>query len=69
MFIKLKYVASDGFKKSLVYTSRSGAQRGAQDRVGRYPSLGSGYAVSDDGVGTIRVIEGCSLKELFPGAE
>lgn len=66
MYIKLKYEAIDGFKKSLVYTSLTGARKGAADRVGRYPELGSDYAISGDGVGKIRVIEGCKLRDLFP---
>jgi hypothetical protein len=69
MFIRLRYEASDGFKKSLVYTSLAGARKGAADRVGRFPEIGSDYAASGDGVGTIRVVEGCTLKDLFPESE
>ena len=43
----------------------AGARRYAADRVGEAPELGLGYAVSDDGVGTIRC-SGCTLVELFP---
>lgn len=49
------------------YATLRGARTFAQRYVGPTPTLGSNYAVSDDGIGTIYV-EGCSLRDLFPNS-
>jgi len=64
--IKLKYVASDGFKKTGEFKTLARAQKFAQRYVGETPDLGSDYAVSADGFGVIRVVSGAQLAELFP---
>lgn len=63
--ITVTYRASDGFDKARKYKTLKGAQKFAWAYVGERPDMGSGYAVSDDGVGTIHV-DGCSLQDLFP---
>lgn len=63
--IKVRYQACDGFKQTRKYKTLKGAQRYAQERIGEFPEMGSDYAVSGDGIGTIRV-EGACLYELFP---
>ena len=51
--------------KKRTYRTLRGAQQYAYQRVGVSPTLGSYYAVSDDGVCKIEC-EGCTLEELFP---
>lgn len=64
--IRLTYEAVDGFRKSKKFQLLRGARKYAQEMVGRNPSIsGASYAVSDDGVGKIHLVEGCRLKELF----
>jgi len=67
MDIKIRYRASDGYSQTRKYKTLKGAQRYAQEMVGETPEMGTGYAVSGDGIGTIRV-SGTTLKELFPKA-
>lgn len=64
MDIKVKYRAVDGFSKSRRFKTLKGANAFAVKWVGATPTLGSNYAVSDDGVGKV-MVEGCSLSELF----
>jgi hypothetical protein len=66
--IVVRYRSIDRFSKTRTFKTLAGAQAYAQRWVGEYPSLGGGYAVSDDGVGKITVT-GASLRDLFPGAE
>ena len=69
--IKVRYSAVDGFSKRKSFKSLKGARKYAIEMLGKYPSFGSYYAVSDDGVGKIEVISGCKLRDLFgdePGA-
>ena len=63
--IRVTYHSIDGHKESITFTYLSPAQRWAQRWIGKAPSLGSTYAVSDDGIGKITV-EGATLKEIFP---
>jgi hypothetical protein len=63
--IKIRYSAVDGFNKLKSFKTLKGARKYAQEMVGKYPSFGSYYAVSDDGVGKIEVIEGVKLRDLF----
>ena len=66
--ITVTYTSIDRHKESITFTYLSPAQRWAQKWIGKYPTLGRTYAVSDDGIGKITV-EGVTLKELFPGTE
>ena len=65
--ILVRYAAVDGFAETRRFKTLAGARRYAETRVGATPELGSDYAVSFDGVGTITV-EGCALVDLFPAA-
>lgn len=64
--IKVKYSSIDGGRKSRSFKSLKGARKFAQSWVGKYPEIGSTYAVSGDGVGKIEA-EGVKLAELFGG--
>ena len=63
--IKIRYSAVDGFNKLKSFKTLKGARKYAIEMLGKYPSFGSYYAVSDDGVGKIEVIEGVKLRDLF----
>jgi hypothetical protein len=65
--IKIGYRAVDGFRKTSTFKTLAGARRYAHRMIGEAPSIGSGYAVSDDGIGRV-MVTGCSLAELFPKA-
>ena len=64
--IKIQYSAIDGFSKRKSFKTLAGARKYAQKMVGKNPSFGSYYAVSDDGIGKI-VVLGVSVKlrDLF----
>ena len=66
MNIVVAYWAVDGYRQRRSFRTLAGAQKFAKRWVGATPELGAAYAVSADGVGTIRVVHGCALKELFP---
>ena len=66
--IKLTYLACDGFRKTKQFKLLKGARKYAQEMLGKCPSFGGGYAVSDDGIGTIRNVSGCRLQDLFGDA-
>ena len=69
MTIIVRYAAVDGYRVSRKFASIAGARKFAARYVGKNPdTFGGSYAVSDDGVGTVRV-EGCTLAELFGHAE
>jgi hypothetical protein len=53
MKLKLKYKAVDGYSKAAQFATLKGAQDFAQHWLGKAPCLGSGYAVSNDGVGKL----------------
>jgi hypothetical protein len=55
----------DGFSKRKSFKTLAGARKYAIGMLGKYPSFGSYYAVSDDGVGKITVIDGVALRDLF----
>lgn len=63
--IIITYESIDRYKTHRGFTYLSSAQRWAQKWIGKAPTLGSTYAISDDGIGKITVT-GCTLKELFP---
>ena len=73
--ITTHYSAIDGFRARRTFKTLKGAQKYAQERVGKHPDIatGWGYAVSDDGIGKITVegalVEGgrrITLADLFP---
>lgn len=66
--ITVWYSAVDGFKVCKRFKSLQRAQGWAHGFVGQHPTIGSCYAVSDDGVGKIEA-RGATLAELFPPAE
>jgi hypothetical protein len=63
--ITVAYRSCDGCRIVRKFKTLRGARKFAQYYVGEHPDIGSGYAVSFDGIGTIRA-EGCSLQALFP---
>jgi len=65
--IRVKLRSCDGYTKTRSFRTLKGAQKFAQAYVGECPEFGGGYAVSDDGISTIRVM-GATLRELFPRA-
>lgn len=67
MEIKVRYSSIDGYSQTRKFKTLPGAQAFAQKWVGKYPSLGGSYAVSDDGIGKVTV-QGTTLAELFPPA-
>jgi len=63
--IIVTYSSIDRCRVTRRYRTLDGARAFAQEYVGRSPSIGSSYAVSDDGVGKITV-RGADLADLFP---
>jgi hypothetical protein len=66
--ITLRFLSSDGSKWTKRLTTLAGASAAAIKAIGETPTFGSDYAVSDDGVCTVRV-SGASLAQLFPATE
>lgn len=64
-FVQVSYYTVDNYEEHQNFHTIEEAQKWAHATVGKAPSFGRGYAISDDGVGKIAV-RGCSLKELFP---
>jgi hypothetical protein len=64
--IKVIYTAVDGHRTIRTYGTLAGARKFAHKMIGEHPEMGRDYAVSFDGVGTIRVHTGCNLADLFP---
>jgi len=62
--ITVRYAAVDGYTARRAFKTVEAARRYAVERVGKNPDTCGSYAVSDDGVGTVRV-QGCTLAELF----
>jgi len=73
MRIVVRYKAIDGFAQTRRFKTLAGARRFAQRCVGRMPEVGSGYAVSADGVGRITVStdgdEPVDVHDLFPALD
>lgn len=65
MKITVTYTSIDRCRKRRVYKTLEGARKFAHEWVGPHPDMGTGYAVSDDGVGKVEV-SGASLADLFP---
>jgi hypothetical protein len=63
--IKLYFSTIDGCRNTKRFKTLIGAQRAAQNRLGKHPEIGSGYAVAGDGVVKVSAA-GASLAELFP---
>jgi len=63
--IKVSYRSVDRYSKTRSFKTLEGAQKFAQEWVGKTPELGTGYAVSGDGIGKVTV-DGATLTELFP---
>lgn len=63
--IIVRYRSCDGARERRTFTSLAGARRFAHKWIGEHPDIGSSYAVSFDGIGTIEV-EGARLADLFP---
>ena len=66
--IKVTIRSVDGGCQTRKYKKLVNASQWARAMLGNYPTFGSNYAVSDDGICTARV-QGATLAELFPGAE
>ena len=62
--IIITYSTIDRFRKRSKFKTLAGARKFAQHWLGKYPEMGSSYAVSGDGVGKITV-QGCELSDLF----
>jgi hypothetical protein len=63
--ITVTYSSIDGARKTRRFKSLEGARAFACKWVGEHPEVGTGYAVSADGVGKVTV-SGATLAELFP---
>jgi hypothetical protein len=63
--IKITYSSVDGAKEVKRFGTVKGASEYASRWIGNHPTIGSTYAVSDDGIGRIEVT-GASLADLFP---
>ena len=62
--IKLHFKTLDGIRKTKKFKTLAGAQKATWDWVGKDAEIGTGYAISTDGV--VRVsADGCTLAELF----
>jgi len=68
MSIRVVYSSIDHCRKVRSFKTLTGARKFAQLWVGQHPTIGSCYAVSDDGVGKVTV-DGCTLRDLFPEPE
>jgi hypothetical protein len=63
--IKVHIRTVDGIDKTISCATLDDARKAARNAAGEHPDLGTGYAVSADGVVTVRV-DGCTLADLFP---
>lgn len=68
MAVTVHYEAIDGFRETKTFGCLGKARAYAQHWIGETPSIGTGYAVSDDGVGKITA-EGVRVSALFPKLE
>jgi len=66
MFIKVTYQSIDRVRITRPFKTLTGARRFAQKYLGLHPTLGCGYAISDDGIGKITVEGSATLRDLFP---
>ncbi len=64
--IRVTVSSVDGYRKSKLFKTLDGAQMFAQKAIGKFPEIGSIYAV-DGSFGTTKVeVRGATLEELFP---
>ena len=66
MSIKLIYSSVDGYRTKATFKTLKNARHFAHKWIGEHPSIGTGYAVSDDGIGKIVVYGDATLADLFP---
>ena len=66
--IKIRLSAIDGSRETRTFKTLTGAQRYAARHIDANGEFGPGYAVSSDGIVTIRVI-GATLHEILPNNE
>jgi hypothetical protein len=66
--VELHYLTIDHHYVIRKYKSIKNARRFAHRMMGEFPDIGLGYAVSNDGVGTLRCY-GCKMADLFGGGE
>jgi hypothetical protein len=64
--IALEYRSLDGVRKTTVFATLEAAREYARKWVGEHPSCTQAYAISDDGIGMIKPMRGCTLADLFP---
>jgi hypothetical protein len=62
--IKLHFSTLDGISKTKTFKTLKGARKAAHNWVGADADVGSSYAVSVDGVVTVRV-DGATLQDIF----
>jgi hypothetical protein len=62
--ITITYIAIDGYRKRSKFKTLKAAAKCAQDRMGRDAEIGSGYAVTSDGIGTMYV-QGATLEAVL----
>ena len=62
--ITVYYSSIDGARKHEVCKDLQHAREWASYWVGKHPTVGSNYAVSDDGIGKVNVT-GCNIRDLF----
>ena len=62
--ITVFYESIDGARQRRTFKTPEGARKFAVLKVGEHPEVGTGYAVSGDGVGKVTV-EGCTIAALF----
>jgi hypothetical protein len=62
--ITVYYKSIDGVRKHEVCQDLQHAREWASYWVGKHPTVGSSYAVSDDGIGKVSVA-GCTIRDLF----
>ncbi len=66
--IVLNFMGVDGSRWTRRYKTLAGARKRAQYHLGKFPEMGSFYAISGDGV--VRVTcSGTTLNELFYGTD
>jgi hypothetical protein len=73
MTFKVVYTSVDRCRISRTYKQRTApslarARQFAQSYVGKFPSFGRNYVVSDDGIGKIQVSGDATLADIFPEA-
>jgi len=65
--VHVSYSSIDNFHRTRSFKTLENAQNFAQKWIGETPEFGTGYAISDDGIGKITV-NGATIAELFPKA-